>query len=52
MGFGLGYVQSEDYSASIAVGMIASRGTLARHLGADELDADFVTTTRTCACPA
>lgn len=42
MGFGLGYVQSEDYSASIAIGMIASRGTLARHLGADELDADFV----------
>ncbi|MDE2874804.1 MAG: penicillin acylase family protein [Gemmatimonadota bacterium] len=42
MGFGLGYVQSEDYSASIAVGMIASRGTLARHLGAEELDADFV----------
>lgn len=32
MGFGLGYVQSEDYSVSIAVGMIASRGTLARHL--------------------
>ncbi len=42
MGFGLGYVQSEDYSISIAVGMIRSRGTLARHLGADELDADFV----------
>jgi len=42
MGFGLGYVQSEDYSASIAIGMIASRGTLARHLGADELDADFI----------
>ena len=42
MGFGLGYVQSEDYGTSIAVGMIASRGTLARHLGADELDADFV----------
>ncbi|MYI46779.1 MAG: penicillin acylase family protein [Gemmatimonadetes bacterium] len=42
MGFGLGYVQSEDYSASIAIGMVASRGTLARHLGADELDADFV----------
>ena len=42
MGFGLGYVQSEDYSASIAIGMVASRGTLARHLGEDELDADFV----------
>lgn len=41
MGFGLGYVQSEDYSASIAVAMVASRGTLARHLGGDELNADF-----------
>ena len=42
MGFGLGYVQSEDFSASIAVAIVASRGTLARHLGADELDTDFV----------
>ena len=41
MGFALGYVQSEDYGASIAVGMVASRGTLARHLGPDELGADF-----------
>ena len=41
MGFGLGYVQSEAYSASIAVAMMASRGVLARHLGAEELDADF-----------
>ncbi len=41
MGFGLGYVQSEDYSISIAMAMVASRGTLARHLGPDELDADF-----------
>ena len=41
MGFGLGYVQSEDYGASIAVAMVTSLGTLARHLGADELDAAF-----------
>ena len=41
MGFGLGYVQSEDYSRSIAMAMLASRGTLARHLGPEELDADF-----------
>ncbi len=41
MGFGLGYVQSEDYSASIAVAMVSSRGTLARHLGGNELNADF-----------
>ncbi len=42
MGFGLGYVQSEDYGASIAAAMAASRGILSRHLGAEELDADFV----------
>ena len=42
MGFGLGYVQSEDYSMSIAMAMLASRGTLARHLGPEELDGDFV----------
>ena len=41
MGFGLGYVQSEDYSASIAMAMVASRGTLALHLGEAELDGDF-----------
>ena len=41
MGFGLGYVQSEDYSVSIAMAMMGSRGTLARHLGPEELDADF-----------
>ncbi len=41
MGFGLGYVQSEDYSMSIAMAMLASRGTLARHLGPEELDGDF-----------
>ncbi len=42
MGFGLGYVQSEDFGASIATAMVESRGTMARHLGADELDDDFV----------
>ena len=41
MGFALGYVQSEDYSASIAVAMAASRGTLSRHFGPEELNADF-----------
>ncbi len=41
MGFGLGYVQSEDYSVSIAMAMMGTRGTLSRHLGPEELDADF-----------
>ncbi|NNF27949.1 MAG: hypothetical protein HKN73_12060, partial [Gemmatimonadetes bacterium] len=42
MGFGLGYVQSEDFSVSIATALIESRGTLARHVGREALDADFV----------
>ncbi|NNF28246.1 MAG: hypothetical protein HKN73_13560 [Gemmatimonadetes bacterium] len=42
MGFGLGYVQSEDFSASIATALIESRGTLARHVGLEALDDDFV----------
>ena len=42
MGFALGYVQSEDYGASIATAMVGSRGRLALHLGAEELDSDFV----------
>ncbi len=41
MGFALGFVQSEDYGASIATGLIASRGELARHLGPGELNSDF-----------
>ena len=42
MGFGLGYVQSEDFSASIATALIESRGTMARHVGREALDDDFV----------
>ncbi|NNF38353.1 MAG: hypothetical protein HKN71_06785, partial [Gemmatimonadetes bacterium] len=42
MGFGLGYVQSEDFGASIATGLIERRGTYARYTGAGALDDDFV----------
>jgi len=42
MGFGLGYVQSEDFGASVAIGFVQSRGTLARYEGAEELDRDFI----------
>ena len=42
MGFGLGYVQSEDFSASIATALVESRGTYARYVGRDALDSDFV----------
>jgi len=42
MGFGLAYVQSEDFGASVATGLVQSRGTLARYEGRAEIDADFV----------
>ena len=41
MGFGLGYVQSEDFSASIATALIESRGTYSRYVGPEALDDDF-----------
>ena len=42
MGFGLAYVQSEDFGASVAIGLLQSRGTLARYEGRAEIEADFV----------
>ncbi len=42
MGFGMGYVQSEDYGAAVALRLVRSRGTYARHLGFDSIDGDFV----------
>ncbi|MEE2897645.1 MAG: penicillin acylase family protein [Gemmatimonadota bacterium] len=42
MGFGLAYVQSEDFGASVATGLVQSRGTLARYEGRAEIDSDFV----------
>ncbi|MDA0311476.1 MAG: penicillin acylase family protein [Gemmatimonadetes bacterium] len=42
MGFGLGYVQSQDFGASIAVSFVESRGVLARHEGYGEIESDFV----------
>ncbi len=41
MGFGLGYVQSEDYGALVAIGLVKGRGTYARHVGIDSIDGDF-----------
>ena len=38
MGFGLAYVQSEDFGASVATGLVQSRGTLARYEGRAEID--------------
>lgn len=42
MGFALGYVQSEDYGAEVAVGLVRERGTYGRHVGRDSIDGDFV----------
>ena len=41
MGFGLGYVQSEDYGATVAIQLIKTRGTYARYVGIDSIDGDF-----------
>lgn len=41
MGFGLGYVQSEDYGAQVAIGLVKERGTWARHVGLDSIGDDF-----------
>lgn len=42
MGFGLGYVQSEDYGAQVAVGLLEERGTYARYVGHDSIGGDFL----------
>jgi acyl-homoserine-lactone acylase len=41
MGFGLGYVQSEDYGDVVALGLVKRRGTYARYVGRDSIDDDF-----------
>ena len=41
MGFGLGYVQSEDYGEAVALGLLKQRGTYARYVGRDSIDGDF-----------
>ena len=40
-GFGLGYVQSEDYGSVVALRLVRSRGTYARRAGLDSIDGDF-----------
>jgi len=42
MGFALAWVQSEDYGAQVAVGLVKRRGTYARHVGRDSIGGDFV----------
>jgi acyl-homoserine-lactone acylase len=46
MGYGLGYVQSEDFGLRVAGGLVNGRGTSARHPESEthtpDIDADFV----------
>ena len=39
--FGLAYCHLEDYGEEVVLGLVRSRGELARYLGRDELDSDF-----------
>ena len=40
-GFGMGWVQSEDYGDQIAVGIVRSRGVYGRFTGRDSIGGDF-----------
>jgi acyl-homoserine-lactone acylase len=39
--FGLAYCHLEDHGEQVVLGLVRSRGELARYLGRDELDSDF-----------
>src|SRR5690348_930885 len=41
MGYGLGYVMSEDYGARVVLGLLRARGETARWFGRDSIDGDF-----------
>ena len=41
LGYALGYLQSEDYGARVARGLVRARGELARYEGKEALDSDF-----------
>ena len=41
LGYALGYLQSEDYGARVARGLVRARGELARYEGMEALDSDF-----------
>ncbi|MEO7103776.1 MAG: penicillin acylase family protein [Gemmatimonadaceae bacterium] len=40
-GFGLGYVQMEDYGARVAMGLLRARGEMGRWFGRDSIEGDF-----------
>lgn len=41
MGYALGYLQLEDYGSPVAIGMVRSRGELARHEGPSAIESDL-----------
>ena len=41
LGFGLAWVQLEDYGARVVVNLLRGRGELARHFGRDSIESDF-----------
>ena len=41
MGFGMGYVQTQDYGARVPRSLLKSRGTYARYVGHDSIEGDF-----------
>jgi acyl-homoserine-lactone acylase len=41
LGFGLAWVQLEDYGAKVVVNFMRSRGELARYFGRDSIESDF-----------
>ncbi len=42
LGFGLAWVQMEDYGRAVVERLLSSRGVLSRHLGDEHLEDDFV----------
>jgi acyl-homoserine-lactone acylase len=42
MGFGLAWVQLEDYGARVVVNLLRGRGELARYFGRDSIESDFL----------
>src|ERR1044071_4143545 len=41
-GYGLAWIQLEDYGATVAQGLLRERGTLARVFGHDSIESDFL----------
>lgn len=40
-GYGLGYVQTEDYGARVPIGLLRARGEMGRWFGRDSMETDF-----------